>query len=319
LSLLPPGSAAAQEASGHQDTTLTACRRPESRDPSIPDPLFIERTKKAAESAGVGWRSLRTRTLLHLPRFADADGVLSWEGIDEELARRADELHADQARVRGLSPTDRFEQPRDLVFKEKYEESEANEVFANLHYLKNARPESKNFALVDPVHGRPISVCSISPLQWKPVTRQLYRQFDIPRENVWEISRMYSFDIAPPNVTSYLLARVRKAMRKDEPTAELLTTAMDPNVGFHGNSYRGANWKEWMKIQPRPYFYLDGDYVSPRQLRDRFGTASLERISANYGIEVTRSAAMLLPSSVFCWRISGATESVAGELTPVRR
>jgi hypothetical protein len=317
--LLPPGSAAAQEASGHHDTTLAACRRPESRDPSIPDPLFIERTQKAAESAEVGWRSLRTRTLLHLPRIADAVGRLTWQGIDEELARRADELRADHARVRGLSPTDRFEQPGDLVFKEKYEESEANEIFANLHYLKNARPESKNFALIDPVHGRPVSVCSISPLQWKPVVRQLSRQFGISKENVWEISRMYSFDIAPPNVTSYLLARVRKAMRKDEPTARLLTTAMDPNVGFNGNSYRGANWKEWMRIQPRPYFYLDGDYVSPRQLRERFGTAGLERISAQYGIEVTRSAVLLLPSSVFCWRINGATESAPGELIPLRR
>jgi hypothetical protein len=317
--LLPPGSAAAQEASGHHDTTLAACRRPESRDPSIPDPLFLDRTKEAARTAGVGWRSLRARTLLHLPRIADADGGLAWKAIDEELAWRADQLYADQARVRGLSPTDRFEQPRDLVFREKYEESEANEVFANLHYLKNARPGSKYFALVDPVHGRPVSLCSISPLQWKPVARQLYRQFDIPAENVWEISRMYSFDIAPPNVTSYLLARVRRAMRKDEPTAELLTTAMDPNVGFNGNSYRGANWMEWMKIQPRPYFYLDGDYVSPRQLRERFGTAGLERISAQYGIEVTRSAAKLLPSSIFCWRINGATESVPGELIPLHR
>jgi hypothetical protein len=319
LSLLPPDSAAEQEASGHHVTTLAACLRPESRDPSIPDPLFVERAKKTAESAGVGWRSLRTLTLLHLPRFADADGVLAWEGIDEELARRADELRADQARVRGLVPTDRFEQPRDLVFKEKYEASEANEVFANLHYLKNARPDSKNFALIDPVHGRPVSLCSISPLQWKPVARHLYRRFGIPPENVWEISRMYSFDVAPGNVTSFLLARVRKAMRREEPTAELLTTAMDPNVGFNGNSYRGANWKEWMKIQARPYFYLDGDYVSPRQLRERFGTAGLERISAEYGIEVTTSVAKLHPSSIFACRINGATESVPGELTPLRR
>ena len=72
-------------------------------------------------------------------------------------------------------------------------------------------------------------------------------------------------------------------------------------------------------IQARPYFYLDGDYVSPRQLRERFGTAGLDRISAEFGIEVTKSAARLLPSSIFCWRINGATESVPGELTTLRR
>jgi hypothetical protein len=307
------------EASTRRDTTLGACLRPESQEPAVPDPLFVERTKKKAESAGLDWRSLRTRTLLHLPRVAAADGALSWEVVEAELDRRADELHADQARVRGLIPTDRFGRAKDLVFTEKYEASEADEIFANLHYLKNARKESKNFALLDPVHGRPVSLCSISPLQWKPVARQLSRRFAISSENVWEISRLYSFDVAPANATSFLLAKVRRAMRKEEPTAELLTTALDPNVGFNGISYRGSNWKEWMRISPRPYLYLDGNYVSPRQLRERFGTANLTQIATEYGIEVTASAARLQPSGIFCCRIDGATEAVTEELIPLRR
>lgn len=245
--------------------------------------------------------------------------MLPWDGIEEELVRRADELRADQARVRDLIPTDRFDRTSDLVFKEKYEESEANEIFANLHYLKSARQGSKNFALLDPVHRRPVSVCSVSPLQWKPVARQLEGRFHIPRENVWEVSRMYTFDVAPDNVVSFLLSRVREVMRRDVPRVALMTTALDPNVGFNGNSYRGANWHEWMTVEARPYIYLDGNYVSLRQLRVRFGTADPERISAEYGIEVTTSAARLRPSSIFCCRINGPTESALGVLTPLRR
>lgn len=300
-------------------TTLAACLRPESDDVSVPDPLFIERTKQKAKAAGLEWRSLRTRTLLHLPRVAAADGALSWEEVDTELDRRADELHADETRVRGLIPTDGFAEAKNLVFVENYGPSEANDIFANLHYLKNARKDSKNFALLDPVHGRPVSLCSISPLQWKPVAKQLFRRFGILQENVWDVSRMYSFGVAPRNATSFLLAKVRKAMSTDEPTAKLLTTAVDPNVGFNGISYKGANWKEWMRISPRPYLYLDGNYVSPRQLRERFGTANLAQIAVDFGIEVTPSAVRLQPSSIFCCRIDGATEAVTEELVPLRR
>ena len=30
-----------------------------------------------------------------------------------------------------------------------------------------------------------------------------------------------------------------------------------------------ANWHHWMTLRARPYFYENGHYVSPRQLRER--------------------------------------------------
>ena len=58
----------------------------------------------------------------------------------------------------------------------------------------------------------------------------------------------------------------------------MLTTAVDPNLGFIGSSYRAANWQQWMSIEARPYLYVDGVYASPRQFRTRFGGANLAEL-----------------------------------------
>ena len=46
------------------------------------------------------------------------------------------------------------------------------------------------------------------------------------------------------------------------PPADLLVTAVDPNLGFTGCSYRAANWQQWMTVKARPYLYENGRYVS---------------------------------------------------------
>ena len=37
-----------------------------------------------------------------------------------------------------------------------------------------------------------------------------------------------------------------------------------------------------MTVKARPYFYENGRYVSPRQLRERYGTASLVELQARH-------------------------------------
>ena len=71
-------------------------------------------------------------------------------------------------------------------------------------------------------------------------------------------------------------------LRRNMSAADLLVTAVDPNLGFTGGSYRAANWQQWMTVQARPYVYEYGRYVTPRQLRERFGTSSLVELHAQY-------------------------------------
>ena len=93
---------------------------------------------------------------------------------------------------------------------------------------------------------------------------------------------MYSVDGAPRNAISLLLSKVRTYLRRNFPSADLLVTAVDPNLGFTGSSYRASNWQQWMTVKARPYFYENGRYVTPRQLRERYGTASLIELEAKF-------------------------------------
>jgi hypothetical protein len=261
---------------------------------------------------------LSVRTLVQLPRVAAHSGRILRRDLDAELRNSAVQLQADQAKVLELVPTDGY--PLEALRFVECEAEDAEAIFGNLHYLRSARPGSRNFALVDPIHRRPVTLCSVSPLDWALVGKQLSRQFGVPVERMWDVSRVYSFDVAPANAISTLLAGVRKEMQKSESTAELLTTVVDQNLGFTGASYRAANWQYWMSVRPRPYLYVDGVAISPRQLRIRYGTQSLAEVRARYGVLAEQSRAELADSMIYCCRLRGLTETVEpGERRRVRR
>ncbi|MGW6275870.1 Mom family adenine methylcarbamoylation protein [Kribbella sp. NPDC055071] len=257
-------------------------------------------------------RALTVRTLLHLPRLARPDGTVAANQVRAELRRNAERLRRDQESIESLIPKDRYPLT-DLEFV-RLGGSQAHQIFSTLHYLRSARAGSINFALVDPVRRVPVTLCSVSPLEWVRVGRQLQSQFDVPVGAAWDVSRVYSFDVAPVNAISYLLSKVRQAIRREIPGVQLLTTAVDPNLGFGGASYRSSNWQQWMSIKARPYLYVDGVYTSPRQLRTTFGGANLaelRRIHRERRFEQSRAA--LLDSLIFCCRLRGETEQVAAD------
>ncbi|MEU4193875.1 hypothetical protein AB0E69_18390 [Kribbella sp. NPDC026611] len=255
-------------------------------------------------------RALSVRGLLHLPLLVRPDGRVSRRDVADELHRTADRLRDDLRSVDALIPRDEFPLS-DLRFV-RLKNDVADEVFGRLHYLRSARAGSVNFALVDPLSGRPVTLCSVSPLEWMRVGRQLQKQFGVPLGAAYDVSRVYSFDVAPPNAISCLLAKVRQAIRQELPSAQVLTTAVDPNLGFTGASYRSANWRQWMSITARPYLYVDGLYASPRQLRTRFGGANLAELgAANRSHRFEQSRVRLLNSVIFCCRLRGVTEHVA--------
>jgi hypothetical protein len=281
--------------------TLDDCRRHAS--------WFGQLVSDAAGRKGVEPRALAVRTLLHLPRVAGSGGQLTLRQIRAELGRCTEELLADQARLGRRVPEGVFKLGH-LRLAAGYSPDDAKEIFTHLHYLRSARSGSINYALVDPVYGRPISLCSVSPMEWRLVGRQLTKQFGVPMDAVWEITRVYSFDVSPPNAISYLLAKVRGDIRRRMPSVRLLSTAVDPNLGFTGVSYLAANWQRWMTVKARPYMYYRGSYVTPRQLRADFGTADFAQLQTVHGTEFELSKAVLLDPMIFCCRVRGETEFV---------
>jgi hypothetical protein len=269
--------------------------------------------KEAALARSVEPRALAVRALLHLPRVAGVTGQLTLAQIRRELDRCVRQLLIDQATHKRLAPEGSFEL-KDLRFVANFNSIDAEDIFANLHYLRSARVGALNYALVDPFYGQPVSVCSVSPLQWRRVGRQITAQFKTPMDAVWDVSRVYSFDVAPANAISYLLARVRSDIRTRIPSAEVLSTAVDPNLGFTGSSYLAANWQRWMTIKARPYMYYRSGYISPRQLRAQFGTTNVSELRSMHGAQFQQSRTPLLDSSIYCCRVRGETEFVEEDL-----
>ncbi|MEV6286919.1 hypothetical protein [Kribbella sp. NPDC051770] len=280
--------------------TLELCR--------VGDEHFAGLVAAAAARHGVEARALGVRTLLQLPRVAAYSGRIRRRDLEAELRNAAVGLRADQARIPELVPTEAY--PLSVLRFVECATEDADAIFGSLHYLRSARPGSRNFALVDPIHRRPVSLCSVSPMDWAVVGKQLSRQFGVPAERMWDVSRVYSFDVAPKNAISTLLAGVRKELSRMESTADLLTTVVDRNLGFTGSSYRAANWQHWLSVRPRPYLYVDGVAISPRQLRLRYGTQSLAEVRARYGVPVEQSRAKLADSMIWCCRVRGGTEAV---------
>ncbi len=283
---------------GSTGLSLDECRQSGSQ--------FAELVARSAVEYGVEPRALSVRTLLQLPRVARYNGCLRQRDLAAELRASAVSLRADQDAIAALIPVHSFPL-QDLRFVE-YRGPETAAIFGRLHYLRSARAGSRNFALIDPIHQLPITLCSVSPLEWAVVGRQLRGQFGLPIERVWDVSRVYSFDVAPSNAISFLLSKVRNEMRAPGSGCDLLTTAVDPNLGFSGSSYLAANWQRWMTISPRPYIYVDGRYMTPRQLKSTYGSTNLVTVRSQHGVTVEHSRAPLLDSMIFCSRMRGETE-----------
>jgi hypothetical protein len=284
---------------------LSECR---SLSPTSP---FRALVRETARWMGVEPRALAVHVLLHLPRVASYKGwVRRWQA-QKELRISVERLWRDTRAAMTHLPVEKFSLG-ELAF-ELIDPSRAVPVLTSLHYLHSVRPRSVYFALVDPIERLPVSLCSVSPLEWKCVGSQLRTRFAIRPERVWDVTRVYSADTAPANAISSLLSRVRVYFRRNVRSADLFVTAVDPNLGFTGGSYRAANWQQWMSVQARPYIYEFGRYVTPRQLRTRFGTSSLVELQAKYPGRFQLSRVRLLDSMIYCCSVKGETKVVPAQ------
>jgi hypothetical protein len=276
-----------------------------------PTSPFRTLVRETALRVGVEPRSLAVRLLLQLPRVASYNGWVTRWDLQRELRIAAERLYDAARDAMDHLPTKEF--PLQELRFEEIDPTRALPVLASLHYLRSPRPGSRYFALADPVDQRPVTLCSISPLHWQCVAHEIDGRFGIPQERVLDVSRVYSVNNAPRNAISALLSRVRRYLRREVPTIDLLVTAVDPNLGFTGSSYRAANWQQWMTVDARPYLYESGHYVSPRQLRERYGTSNLKVLEAIYPGRFQKSKVRLLDSMIFCSSVKEETRVVPAQ------
>jgi hypothetical protein len=203
---------------------------------------------------------LKARVLLHLPRYSPEE--LSSPGvISNEIERLAIRTMGLQGRFKAWAnqePISRFESARALVTEAS--EDTAKIIHERFHYISSFR-RGRHFALRFMGQEAPAVLATVSEMD----VQKLKPHLPTFQENrTLLLSRMFSFRWAPLNSISYLLGAVGRWLRK-EGQIDSLVTWVNPNVGFRASSYRAANW-QYVGHEPTVYRYIEGNYVTARQL-----------------------------------------------------
>lgn len=294
----------------HQNDTqvvsMSACREY--------DPVFFTLIESVADRLSLSSRQLAVRTLMQIPRIADVDGNIDMIALRAEIEYVAEILAHDLAAYRSEAVwPETVGSVSDLVF-DRLDQPTARSIFGRLHYLKSYREDSEAYALFTPDTHQPLAACTVSPLQWDALAELIESTTGVQQDQVFDISRVFAFDIAPKNSISMLLGAVRKAVRQTHPEAKLLSTVVDQNLGFTGQSYMGANWRRWCRIQPRSYYYVDREYQTIRQLRVLYGEQQWEEFAQDDSRNIQTSKLPLLDSIAFIQPLAhGAPEALQNQ------
>jgi hypothetical protein len=206
-------------------------------------------------------RDLLLQALLHLPRIARPDGTVEIVEARDEIERlraiRAEEL----APLRGLAQAPEvLPKLSDLEVRLLGRDVVAP-VLSHFHYLRSLREDGVTVGVL--YTGRIVALCTVSPLDLPVIAAKLPV---LPAEGA-VVSRVFVFDWAPRNIVSYLLARTETCRFVADEDVRMLLTYVNPNMGFTGASYRAANWLPLGLETGTRYAYLDGRYITERQLQ----------------------------------------------------
>jgi hypothetical protein len=228
---------------------------------------------------------------LQLPRIADseggvdlkqAEGVLS--ELSAELPPRTDWL------IDGAGSS-----PRTLSFQ-AVDVAEVAEALQDFHYLRSPRRDGRAYTL-STAGGRMVAFCVSSPTD-VPRPQELLSRAGIGSSAATRVvSRVFAFDSAPRNTISYLLSRAADEER--HLGTNVLTTYVNPNMGFSGSSYRASGWRLLGEEPGTRYRYVDERYVTDRALRTMYGERTDVELRNILGARFEVSTMPLLPLLIF--------------------
>jgi hypothetical protein len=214
----------------------------------------------AADQLPTG-RDLLLQALLHLPRIARPDGTIDIASARNEVDRLWAVRRADLAPLSSLAKPPRMPPKLGELDVRVVDRPDAASILEEFHYLRSAREDS---VVVGATHkSRVVALCCISPLDLTPIAERL--PIADPAEAA-VVSRVFTFDWAPRNVVSYMLARAVASPAAIPRPVRMLVTYVNPNMGFSGASYKAANWLPLGIEKGTRYSYLDGRYITDRRV-----------------------------------------------------
>jgi hypothetical protein len=224
----------------------------------------------AANKYQIDTADLQYRVLLHLPRFS------AGELIEDTISRESERLAARIAEYQD-SYHDWLEKRRiaTLLRSEvrirEIPTDVAQIIHQRFHYIGTFRA-GVHFGAYYEADTIPFALATASMMDVEILKSKL-RSDEIERSMF--VARVFAFRWAPPNSISYLLGAVRRTLGERDGIANLFSW-VNPNLGFRGASYRASNWHLYATF-PLEYKYVDGDYITERQLRE-MGILELIRV-----------------------------------------
>jgi hypothetical protein len=256
------------------------------------DPSLLDVIERAASVNDRPVRPLQLQALLHLPRIANLGGHVDLDAVGPLVEGLACEI---PPRREWLAPEART--PRDFIFARVTEEV-VREITGRFHYLRSPRRDGWAYGLMHGDTGEVGAVCVVSPLDVAHL-RHLLRCRGRPATTAAVVSRVFAFEGMPRNTVSFLLARAASEMRR-VGTSDLVTY-VNPNLGFTGTSYSASGWSYLGDEDGTTYRYVDGRYVTDRELAARYGHHDDAGYKVRLGDRFAVSRLPLRPLLVF-WR-----------------
>jgi hypothetical protein len=258
----------------------------------------------SARRGDISARNLELRFLLHLPSLITPDYSADDPTVQEMLDRLVQEATDARATLplSVESPAHPATSPKELEFARVDSETAAI-VHRACHYIASPR-NGDSFGLFTARDARLSTLVTVSEFDLGHVAPQL--PATVESAAVLVVSRVLSFDWAPRDCISYLLARVVDWLRKSRPGIKLLLTYVNPNIGFAGTSYRAANWQLFGWEWGTRCAYVNGRYRTDRQLIGEFGTAETLALRQLLGDRFAVNAVPLSPLMLFAYGLDAA-------------
>lgn len=98
-----------------------------------------------------------------------------------------------------------------------------------------------------------------------------------------ELLRLFSFDWCPKNIESYCIAQSIKQLKIDMPEIKVLVSYADSSAGHVGYIYQASNWIYIGKASGERKIFLDGIRQHRRDMYDKYGTSSIEKLKKIFG------------------------------------
>ena len=151
-----------------------------------------------------------------------------------------------------------------------------------IHYIRAKRDDTVyEFGLYRKGYDVPFAYAAFSLLD-RQYLMKLPHLKEIPKSQVYVLTRAYSFPNSPQNTMSILYAKCFEFL-KNEANALYILTAVNQNLFFTGASVRASNF-ELIATAPMKYYYLDGIYSTRRKLN---------RYDQNYAMQKLESGQIM--------------------------